>query len=141
MATVASPADEIQREMRQVRVELRDNVQEIVSGAREIADWKYYARMYPWLTVAAAAFVGYLVVPPRATVIRPDPEALLELAKHQQLSVHMEQPGQSPTSFMSRIAGVVTATAGQAALALASRQAQQFFESMQRSEHGLNHDQ
>ena len=34
MAIASSPADEIQREMRQIRVELKENVQEIVSNAR-----------------------------------------------------------------------------------------------------------
>ena len=121
--------------MRQVRAELRDNVQEIVSGAREIADWKYYARTYPWLTVAAAAFVGYLIVPARATVIRPDADALLELVKRRQRSVQVEQPGPARASVAGRLASMLTATAVQAALAVASKQAHQFFESLRHGEH------
>lgn len=81
-------ADEIQRQMREIRAELRDDVQDIVVSANKMADWTTYVTAYPWLCVGAALAAGYLVVPQRAVVMRPDAEALIELAKKHKLFVN-----------------------------------------------------
>jgi len=142
MALATTQADEIQKEMRQIRVELRDNVQEIVSGAREIVDWQSYVKAYPWLTVGAAAFVGYLLVPSRTTVIRPDPEALRELAKSREI---LEQQVRPKKGLMGMVVGMVAASAAQAALSVASHQVQQLLHSVPQSPTqetgGQRHDQ
>jgi hypothetical protein len=129
MAVTTTQADEIRQEMQQVRAELRGDVQEIVSNAREIIDWQNYVRKYPWLTVGAAAFVGYMLVPARSTVIRPDAEAMRELAKSQQLLAKMEQSAKSRTSVVGALVGMLATTAAQAALAVASHQVQKLLES------------
>jgi hypothetical protein len=142
MALATTQADEIQKEMRQIRVELRDNVQEIVSGAREIVDWQSYVKAYPWLTVGAAAFVGYLLVPSRTTVIRPDPEALRELTKSREM---LEQQVKPKKSLMGMVVGMVAASAAQAAMSVASHQVQQLLHSLQQpptqQTGGPRHDQ
>jgi len=143
MALGTTQADEIQREMRQIRVELRDNVQEIVSSAREIVDWQSYVKAYPWLCVGAAAFVGYLLVPSRTTVIRPDPEALRELTKSREM---LEQQVKPKKTLVGMVVGMVAASAAQAAMSVASRQVQQLLQSFQHphTHHetgGFRHDQ
>lgn len=57
--------EEIRSQMRGIRRDLRDNVKEIVVGASHIFDWKIYVRSFPWTFVAAAAILGYLIVPRR----------------------------------------------------------------------------
>ena len=52
--------EEILRQMREVRAELRDDVQELVGSAREMADWTTYVRAYPWLCAGAAFALGAL---------------------------------------------------------------------------------
>jgi hypothetical protein len=42
-------AEEIQRQMRDVRSELRNDVQELVDNACVMTDWHYYVRSYPRL--------------------------------------------------------------------------------------------
>jgi len=91
-ATSSSDAGEIQRQMREVRVELRDEVQELVGNARELTDWPTYVRAYPWLCVGAAFAVGYFIVPSRPMIIRPDAEGLMELARRNKLVVKMDTP-------------------------------------------------
>ena len=50
MSVSTTPAaEEIQRQMRSVRSELRDDVQDIVESARVMTDWQYYVRSYPQL--------------------------------------------------------------------------------------------
>jgi hypothetical protein len=82
--------DEIQGQMRQIRVEMRDDVQGLVDNARKLWDWQYYVRTYPWACLAVAAAAGYLIVPSKVHVIQPDPKALVELAKARQISVTAE---------------------------------------------------
>jgi len=142
MALGTTTADEIQREMRQIRVELRDNVQEIVSSAREIVDWQSYVKAYPWACVGAAAFLGYLLVPSRTTVIRPDPEALRELTKSREM---LEQQVKPKKSLVGMLLGMAAASAAQAAMSVASHQVQQLLHSLQQppahSTGGFRHDQ
>jgi hypothetical protein len=63
MSVAASDAEDIQRQMRSVRSHLSADVNELVENARDMADWRYYVRRYPWASVAAAAAVGFLLVP------------------------------------------------------------------------------
>ena len=91
-------ADELRTRMREIRGRLPDDVQGIVSGARELADWRHYVRTFPWGSVAAALAAGYFVVPRRIEVMRPDVETLERLAKRQKLVVEprsrvQEKPG------------------------------------------------
>ena len=110
MATVSS-AEDIQREMREVRADLRGNVQEIIQQAGGLTDWQEYVKAYPWLALGAAAMVGFLVVPSRPTIIHPDSKQLLELAKSQKVHLEMNQP-----AARSGIVGSLVGMAGSFAL-------------------------
>jgi hypothetical protein len=68
MATAKSTTTEIteiQRRMAQIRRELHENVRDAVEGAQSLTDWRSHVRHHPWLTLGAAAAVGYLIVPKR----------------------------------------------------------------------------
>jgi hypothetical protein len=68
MATAKSTTAEItdiQRRMAQIRRELHENVRDAVEGAQSLTDWRSHVRHHPWLTLGAAAVVGYLIVPKR----------------------------------------------------------------------------
>ena len=56
-------AEEIRRAMAEVRRDVDANTAEVFNRAREMADWRYHVRKYPKLSLAAAAVIGYLVVP------------------------------------------------------------------------------
>lgn len=59
-------ADQIRYEMREVRRELRGNIESIATQARQFTDWKYYVQQTPWLALSLAALAGFSVVPGRA---------------------------------------------------------------------------
>lgn len=59
-------AETVQRQMREIRRELRNNVSGVVSGANQLLDWKSYVRRNPWLIVGSAVVVGYMLVPRRS---------------------------------------------------------------------------
>lgn len=128
MAQTSQEADDIQREMRQVRVELRDDVKDMVASARVLRDWQAYVRSYPWLCVGAAATLGYFLVPSRMMVIRPDTASLLDLAKQQKLVVKMDQMAQKP-SLVRSLLGMAAGTLMQAGMAVATKQINEFLAS------------
>jgi hypothetical protein len=125
MSDGSPSADAIQRQMQQVRAEMREDVREMVASARELTDWTWYVRSYPWVCIGAAAAVGYLVVPARARpAIAPDAKDLLELAKHQKIFVKVEEPKPKPTlvaSLMRMAAGALL----QGGLAIVKHQVEQ----------------
>jgi hypothetical protein len=130
MSTSTPNADDIARQMRDVRTELREDVQEIVENARVLTDWQYYVRSYPWLCLGAAAVVGYLLVPPRVQVIKPDPQLLAELVKQHQVQLKAEvQPQPGPT-LMGRLVRMGAGMALQGAMAVASHGLNQFLQQL-----------
>jgi hypothetical protein len=84
--------------MSAIRQNLDDDVQEVVAGARRLTDWKHYVRDFPWVALGTATAVGYLLVPRRLEIVRPDAETLAKLARRDGLVVEhrpkrMKRPG------------------------------------------------
>lgn len=130
MSTTSTEADSVQQQMRQVRRELREGVEEIVENARVMTDWTHYVRSYPWVAVGAAAAVGYLLVPPRNIVVRPDAASLLELAQRDKLVVQVDQQEPSKPGLVGMVAGMVTSTLLQGGLAILNQQLSQFVDNL-----------
>lgn len=80
-------AEQLRREMAQVRRNLVEEADQIAEHARTVTDWRYYVRTYPWASMAVAAAVGYIVVPRRLEVLTPDPDTLARLARQDRLVV------------------------------------------------------
>ena len=49
--------------MEEVRGDLNSGFQGIVSDARDIGDWTYYVKTYPWAVLGVSLVAGYLVAP------------------------------------------------------------------------------
>jgi ElaB/YqjD/DUF883 family membrane-anchored ribosome-binding protein len=62
MATDDS-AEAIRRRMAELRRELAFDVRDVSRSARAMTNPAYYVRKFPWATTAAAAIVGYLLIP------------------------------------------------------------------------------
>lgn len=112
-------AEEVQQQMRQVRCELGDDVQEFVDSARTLTDWHYYVRSYPWLCLGAAAAVGYLVIPTRVHYVRPDPATLAELARQHKVVVQPTQDSKPKQGIVAAVAALATNALLQGGMALA----------------------
>jgi hypothetical protein len=117
-------ADDIQRQMREVRVELRDDVRDLVTSAQDMGDWTSYVKAYPWLCVGAAAIVGYFLVPTRRLVVHPDRETLFKLAKEHKLVMEpAESQGQKKKGGLaSQLVSMAAAAALQGGLRIATQQ-------------------
>ena len=120
-------AEGIRKQMRELRCELNQEVQQIVDSARTMADWHHYVRTYPLICVGLAAAVGFLVVPRRQRMLRPDPEALYKLAKREQLVVQ-PSPSKKREGFARSLIRMARNAALSGITAYASKQAHSFFD-------------
>jgi hypothetical protein len=80
-------AADIRRRMAELRRELSCDIQEVGKSARVMTDWTFYVRRFPWATAAVAAAVGYMLVPKKKEIIKPDPDMLAELVRKKQIHV------------------------------------------------------
>ncbi|HUG89714.1 MAG TPA: hypothetical protein VML55_02700 [Planctomycetaceae bacterium] len=85
--TDTDQAEQLRRQMAQVRVSLGEEAEQIAQNARTVTDWRYYVGSYPWASLAVAAALGFLVVPRRLEVISPDASTLARLARQDRLVV------------------------------------------------------
>jgi hypothetical protein len=60
--------DDIERQMALLRAAMRQEARDVAESARTLADWRYHFRGHPFLFCAAAAALGYLIVPGRTRV-------------------------------------------------------------------------
>jgi hypothetical protein len=80
-------AEKIRRRMAELRRELECDVRQVSDDARTMTDWTFYVRRFPWAVAALAAAAGFMLIPKRKQVIKPDPEMLAELVKNQKVRV------------------------------------------------------
>lgn len=126
--------------MQQVRAEMREDVRVMVDSARELTDWTWYVRTYPWLCLGAAAAAGYFIIPTRPQAYaRPDFSDLAELARQQKLVVKMEEP-KPKSSLLGTLIGMAAGPLLQGGLAIARHQLEQYLQQAapapQRPAHG-----
>jgi len=136
MSTSTPNAEQIQRQMQQVRTELRDNVRELVESAREMTVWQRYVQAYPWTCLGAAALAGYLIVPTR-TRMQADPALIAELVKHQVAQqTSSAKPGAGLVSgLVSGVASLALKGLLQGGIAILSKQLNRYVE---RTLHGTH---
>ena len=62
----ALTGDEIRERMAIIRLQLDEHSEDVVAQVNALSDWRSYVRRHPWVSVGAAAVVGYVLVPSRA---------------------------------------------------------------------------
>jgi hypothetical protein len=105
-------AENIRRQMQNVRQEMGADVQDIVHGAHQLTNWRYHVRTHPWACVAGAFAVGFLVVPARkaaAAAMGANIDQLVSQLKAQGLNV---ASGRAAAFAPGGLLGRVIATAG-----------------------------
>lgn len=128
MAGENSEAEAIRLEMAHVRGTLDENVQEFVEGARDLTNWRYYAKAAPWGLVGAAAAAGFLMVPRRVEIVQPDADEIAKLAKRHQIVVEHAAKAEARRGGPGQaILTMIANAALRAATAYASQQAGKVF--------------
>jgi hypothetical protein len=80
---------EIQQRMKQVRRELGDD---IATSARDLTNWRSFIRAKPWLCVAAAVAVGYVLAPKGPPVVQFRNSDLQSLLRDNVAAIPTERP-------------------------------------------------
>ena len=62
----APQPDEIRDRMAMIRHRIDEQSDEVLAQVNELSDWRSYVRRHPWVSVGAAAVLGYVLVPSRA---------------------------------------------------------------------------
>lgn len=111
-------ADEIRRRMAELRRELSSDVREVGRSARVMTDWRFYVRRFPLATAAVAALVGYMLIPKRkeVKVISPDPDALAEMFKKEQLRVQVPASAKETQGLFKTVALMAVTWAAKAGM-------------------------
>lgn len=97
-------AEAIRKRMAELRSELASDVRDVKRSAQEMANPLYYVRRFPWATAAAAAAIGYLLVPKKKQVIKPDPEMLAELLKKHQINLDSTKTASNSQGMLKSLA-------------------------------------
>ena len=118
--------DDLRQQMQRIRCDLNSDVENLVEHAREMTDWRYYVREYPWACVATAAAVGFVVVPRRVPVMSPDARTLQKLARKHQLVVTESRPDEKG-GLTGALFGMVSSLVMRGLLAYAGQQAGKMF--------------
>ena len=90
--------------MAELRRELTSDIRDVRRSASEMANPMHYIRRYPLATAAVAAAVGYLLVPKKKHMIKPDPEMLIELFKKHQIKLDPPQVASESNGMLKSLA-------------------------------------
>lgn len=95
----AVPPDQLCQQMRAIRRELGQDVEEIVEHAERLMDWRYYVQRHPWASVGVAIALGYFVMPRRSLVLPTDESTLARLAQRIPVTVQAPVPPKRSSLF------------------------------------------
>jgi len=73
-AEVVLTADEIKEQMATTRRQIHERSDEVLTSTKELTDWRFHVRRHPWVSVTAAAVIGYAIVPGRTQTTDGDPD-------------------------------------------------------------------
>jgi hypothetical protein len=116
---------DICREMSAVRSNGREGVAEMVDSAQTLTDWRHYVNSHPWLCLAGAAVLGFMVVPKRMVVFSPSADVIEELAKRNEVA-SKSMLGRK-NGFVGSVFGVLANLALQEAMNIVGQTATSFF--------------
>lgn len=118
--------DALQARMEAVRRGLALDVDTAVAGAREVVDWKSQLRKHPLPAAAVAAAVGYMLVPQKRVIVRPDDRQMARLAKQQKVVVTDKEFTKTQKGLTATVMTLLGGLVARAATAYVSQQAGQF---------------
>jgi len=103
------PRDEtVGARMQGIRCDIDQGLDDVSASAHNMVDWRHYVRTYPWLCLATAAVLGFLIVPKRSAATRFDSATLTELARTGHLIV---TPAVAQHGLVGRLVATVAGVA------------------------------
>lgn len=109
-------AEELQERMETLRRNLHTDVADVSHNAKEMTDWRFYFRRFPWAAAGIVAAAGYAVVPKRKEIVSPTPETLSKLADEDKLVVKRKPKATSSESLAGTLLTLAATAATRAAV-------------------------
>lgn len=113
--------EELQLRMDQLRGELRGDATRTAEAAKQLADWRYYVRQFPWVSAAAVAAAGFMLVPRRRERPIVDEAALEKMVAENRVVVIPQKHQETKRSMIGSVGALVAAAAGRAAMSYVSQ--------------------
>ncbi|MEX2171832.1 MAG: hypothetical protein WD851_21105 [Pirellulales bacterium] len=108
--------DDLQKRMAQLRGEVRADVIHTSAAAKEFTDWRYYVRQFPWVSAAAVAAVGFLLVPRKRPRPMIDEAALEKMVAEKRVVVIPQKQETAKKTMLGSVGGLIAAAAARAAM-------------------------
>jgi hypothetical protein len=108
--------------MGELRRELTIDVRDVGRSARAMTNPSFYVRKFPWVTLAAAAAVGYLLIPKKRQVVYPDAEMLAEMVRKKQVRLDTSQTAKESKGMLETLAVMGLSWAARAGLNYVAQQ-------------------
>lgn len=115
-------ADDLQVRMSQLRSELRADVSRTSAAAKQLTDWRYYVRQFPWASAGTVAALGFMLVPRKRERPLVDQDALEKMVAENRVVVLPQKPIVSKKTVVGSIGGLLLAAATRAAMSYVSNQ-------------------
>jgi hypothetical protein len=90
--------------MAELRRELLIDVRDVGRSARAITSPSFYVRKFPWVTLATAAAIGYMLIPKKRQVVYPDPEMLAEMVRKKQVRLDTSRAAKESKGMLETLA-------------------------------------
>ena len=120
MSELSNEAFELRKQMEHIRCELAGDVQDLAGDAKTLTDYRYHVRQHPWSALAAAAAVGYMLIPNRTHKLVPDAKDLRKLIKDNQLVVQTKSEINQKKGLFAMAVSMAAAAAMRSAIGYAS---------------------
>lgn len=108
--------EELLNRMEALRRNLHSDVADVSHNAKEMTDWRFYFRRFPWAAAGIAAAAGYAVVPKRKEIVSPTPETLSKLADEDKLVVKRKPKATSTETLAGTLLTLAATAASRAAV-------------------------
>jgi hypothetical protein len=129
-STQTNGADDIRREMAEIRSHLHTGMSHVVGAATTATDWKAWVQGKPWISLGLAFVAGYVAVPRK----REDPPATVFVASPPTGQAVEPQGRKKP--LLLRALGLTGGLVGPLLMRLAQAHAQNWLESQMMGQGG-----
>jgi hypothetical protein len=117
---MSDSAEDIRRQMQDLRRSATGEMKELVDSAKTLTDWRYHVKHHPWICVGAAFALGYLIVPRKRRVPSADAQELAALLRKYHVGVTTE-PTQPPRGIVKSAIGAAIPLVARSAMNLAQQ--------------------
>jgi ElaB/YqjD/DUF883 family membrane-anchored ribosome-binding protein len=119
-SSMGDSAEDIRRQMQDVRRSAAEEVRELVDTAKTLTDWRYHVKHHPWICAGTALALGFLIVPRKRHVQSEEAKELIALLK--KYNVGVTAPGESTNKGMVKtMIGAAVPIVARAAVNLAQQ--------------------